>query len=423
MGRGARCGTAIYGGGGSFGLERVSPVVLSILRGYRHRRLSGLPVDAVTRRVDEILSAWAAAGKVKVRDRFRQIEINVVIALQAGVAAALAWGIAHEILNTPQPVFAPAAAVGTIASSVGQRLRRTIALIFGVAVGIGVGDALMLIAGNGPWQLGLIVTLAVIGAILLSGRGVLVAQAGGTAVLIAALSPEVGELEYPRFVDALIGGGVGMAVVLLLLPLNPRRVVQRAAGYPIEELALQLSATAQALASRDTVGLGRAADGFSAIESDLENLRAAVEGAKEVVQLAPARWHRRQTLALFTQGAQYLDNIVWSSRGLARRAVGLVEDDEPLPACLPVAIERLAEAVRLLHDEFRDGWEPEEARRRVLRAVYEASRGYDEGVGLSGAAVVAQIRSAATDLLRATGVEHDDANQLIRQAAEQSVVP
>lgn len=341
-----------------------------------------------------------------------------MVAIQAGVAAAIAWVISAEILHTQQPVFAPAAAVGTIASSVGQRLRRTVALIFGVAVGIGIGDVLMLLAGRGAWQLGLIVTLAVIAAILLSGRGVLVAQAGGSAVLIAALSPTVGQLEYPRFVDALIGGGVGMVVVLLLLPLNPRRIVQRAATYPIEELARQLKVTAQALASRDSARAGQAVEGLSAMESDLQTLKAAVEGAKEVVQLAPARWHRRQTLALFSEGAEHMEDAVWSSRGLARRAVTLIEDNEPLPAGLPIAVDRLSEAVRLLHDEFRNGRVPEEARRRVLRAVHEASRGYDEGVGLSGAAVVAQLRSAANDLLRATGIDKNGANRLIHHAAE-----
>ncbi|MFI6760159.1 aromatic acid exporter family protein [Micromonospora sp. NPDC050417] len=393
---------------------------------FRHpgrRRPPGLPADPATRRVDEILARWADASRTKVRDRVRQIEINLMIAVQAGVAAALSWGIAHEVLNTPQPVFAPAAAVGTIASSTGQRLHRTVALIAGVAVGIGVGDGLMLIAGRGPWQLGVIVTLAVIGAILISGRGVLLAQAGGTAVLIAALSPTVGELEYPRFVDALIGGGVGLVVVLLLLPFNPRRIVQRAASYPIEELARQLSLTAQAMRARDPAAIGRAVDGFGAIESDLVNLKAAVEGAKEVVQFAPARWHRRQTLALFTQGAEHMDNAVWSSRGLARRAVSLVADGEPLPDCLPVAVDRLADAVRLLHDEFRHGRVPDEARRRVLRAVHDASQGYDHGVALSGAAVVAQVRSAATDLLQATGVDREDANKLVREAARTTATP
>ena len=40
------------------------------------------------------------------------------------------------------------------------------------------------------------------------------------------------------------------------------------------------------------------------------------------------------------------------------------------------------------------------------------------GVGLSGAAIVAQLRSAANDLLRATGIDKDDANRLIHRAAE-----
>jgi hypothetical protein len=392
--------------------------VLSVRRGSARQRAPALPADAATKHIDEILTRWAEASRTKLRDRFRQIEINAMVAIQAGVAAAIAWVISAEILHTQQPVFAPAAAVGTIASSVGQRLRRTVALILGVAVGIGIGDVLMLLAGRGAWQLGLIVTLAVIAAILLSGRGVLVAQAGGSAVLIAALSPTVGQLEYPRFVDALIGGGVGMVVVLLLLPLNPRRIVQRAATYPIEELARQLKVTAQALASRDSVRAGQAVEGFGAMESDLQTLKAAVEGAKEVVQLAPARWHRRQTLALFSEGAEHMEDAVWSSRGLARRAVTLIEDKEPLPAGLPIAVDRLSEAVRLLHDEFRNGRVPEEARRRVLRAVHEASRGYDEGVGLSGAAVVAQLRSAANDLLRATGIDKNGANRLIHHAAK-----
>lgn len=231
----------------------------------------------------------------------------------------------------------------------------------------------------------------------------------------------MGELEYPRFVDALIGGGVGLVVVLLLLPLNPRRVVQRAASYPIEELARQLKVTAQALSDRNEARLGQAVEGLGAIESDLENLKTAVEGAKEVVQLSPARWHRRQTLALFAQGAEHMDHAVWSSRGLARRAVGLIEDNEPLPAGLPIAVDRLSEAVLMLHDEFRHGRVPEEARRRVLRAVHEATLAYEDGVELSGAAVVAQVRSAATDLLRATGIDNDDANRLIHQAAESAV--
>ncbi|MBM0202412.1 hypothetical protein JNW90_04240 [Micromonospora sp. STR1s_5] len=47
------------------------------------------------------------------------MEIIGLIALQAGLAAALAWWLAHDLLGNPNPVFAPTAAVGTIAAAIG----------------------------------------------------------------------------------------------------------------------------------------------------------------------------------------------------------------------------------------------------------------------------------------------------------------
>ena len=72
------------------------------------------------------------------------------------------WFIAHDVIGRPPPFFAPIAAVITLASGVGQRLRRTTELVLGVALGIGIGDALIQLIGSGPWQIGLIVVLAVI---------------------------------------------------------------------------------------------------------------------------------------------------------------------------------------------------------------------------------------------------------------------
>src|SRR5207237_10850377 len=76
----------------------------------------------------------------------------------------------------------------------------------------------------------------------------------------------------------------------------------------------------------------------------------------------------------------------------------------------------LAEAVRLLRHEFAVGEEPERARERCLRAVSEAGRAYAEGVGFSGSVVVAQVRTTASDLMVASGVDQDEANRLARRS-------
>lgn len=113
------------------------------------------------------------------------------------MAALLSWFISHDILGNPDPVFAPISAVGTLAASLGQRLRRTVELILGVAVGIGIGDLLIVLVGSGPWQLGLIVTLSIIVTIFLGGSVAVVTQAAATAVLLVALAPKMSNPEFP----------------------------------------------------------------------------------------------------------------------------------------------------------------------------------------------------------------------------------
>ena len=118
----------------------------------------------------------------------------------------------------------------------------------------------------------------------------------------------------------------------------------------------------------------------------------------------------------YVEGAKYINHAVHNSGALIRRSVTALEDGEPVPKSLCAAVSLLAEAVRLLHNELAAGTEPEGARERALRAVSEAGHAYDEGVGFSGSVVVAQVRTTASDLVRATGVERVEANRLVRRA-------
>jgi len=94
---------------------------------------------------------------------------GLALALQSGVAAGLAWFIAHNLIGRPTPFFAPIAAVVCLGVSLGQRLRRVGELVVGVSVGVGVGDALISWIGSGPWQIALVVGLAMSAAVLLDG--------------------------------------------------------------------------------------------------------------------------------------------------------------------------------------------------------------------------------------------------------------
>ncbi|MEV7984999.1 FUSC family protein [Micromonospora sp. NPDC085948] len=373
-------------------------------------------MDVDGARIAEATEQLRDRGRATLHDRLHRVRMAGGLAVQAGLAAGLAYLISHKVLGNPQPVFAPISAVGTLAASVGQRFRRTIELIAGVGIGVAIGDFLIYLLGTGAWQLGLVVTVAILFTIFAGASVAIVIQAAATAVLIVTLSPSTQNLEIPRFVDAFLGGGIALLVTAVLLPLNPLRVINRAARPALDLLAAQLDATADGLRNRDRAGVQRALDRLRNNKEELATLAEAIEGAKETATLSPARWHRRSELIHYAEAADPIDRAMRNTGTLIRRSVTLIEDDEPVPDPMPDAMGHLAESVRLLKHEFAAGEEPAKARERSLRAVSEAGRAYGAGVGFSGSVVVAQIRTTASDLLVASGIEQEEANRWIRTA-------
>lgn len=394
--------------------ERVVPGMRSV-----RDTVGKTPVELDRERIAKLTKELPERSKATVKDRFHAVRFNLLLALQAGVAAALAWVGSHEILGNPSPVFAPISAIGTVASSVGQRFRRTFELIFGVAVGIGIGDFLVFFAGTGPWQLGLIVLLSIVVTIFLGGGPAVVTQAAATAVLIVTVTPnaETQNVEFSRVIDALIGGFAGLVVIALLLPLNPLRVVDRAARPALGRLAAELAETGEALKTRDADRAQAALERLREVEEHLQGFAEALEGGRETSILAPVRWHRRGALTQYVESSEYIEHAVHNSGTLVRRAVTALEDDEPIPEEMSAAVAMLAESVRTLRRDLGRGVRPESAREQALQAISQAGRAYAEGVGFSGSVVIAQVRTTGSDLLRATGIERVEANRLVRRAA------
>ncbi|MDG4803279.1 FUSC family protein [Micromonospora sp. WMMD980] len=351
-------------------------------------------------------------------DRFRRVRAGAGLAAQAGLAAGLSWWVADSLLHIAQPVFAPISAVVALAASVGQRLRRTIELVIGVAVGILIGDLLIRLVGVGAWQLGVIVAFAVVVAAFVGRSPALVVQAGATAVLIGTLTPSVPNLEVPRVVDALIGGGATLLVTAVLLPLNPLRIINRAAGPALDLLADQLDSAAEALRERDAEKARVARDRLRDNKAEMGSFGEAAQGAREAATLSPVYWSAREgPLGRYAKSVEPVDRAMRNSGTLIRRAVTLLADGERVPDAMPAAVSALAEAARKLRKEFaRGAAEPTRCRESALRAVAEAGRAYRAGVDFSGAVVVAQVRTTASDLLVATDVDQDEANRLVRSA-------
>jgi uncharacterized membrane protein YgaE (UPF0421/DUF939 family) len=353
---------------------------------------------------------------VSVRDRSHRVRVSLGLSTQAAIAAGLAWFVAHDLLGHIQPFFAPIAAVVVLAISVGQRLRRAMELVVGNAVGILIGESIIVLIGRGAWQVGLVVLLAILAAVFVGGSAPLVTQAASSASLVATLIPLGQNYFLSRFVDAVVGGSIGVAVMALLLPLNPLTVVRRAAGPILSELVAGLTATARALETRDAALAMRTLDSLRDTETPLRAYGEAIGAAKEIAAVAPLRWRSRSMLGQYVESYPYVARALRNTRVLTRRSHSAILDQERVPAELVEAVNALSEAVSALRRELASEAEPLGCRKATLRAVELSAEAYRAGVDFSGSVVVAQIRSIATDLLSAGGAEPEEVRKVIRQA-------
>lgn len=358
----------------------------------------------------------ALRPSVGIKDRFRRVRLTVMPIAQSSVAAALAWWAATSPpVDHERPFFAPIAALIAVGVGLGQRLRRVIELVAGVALGVLVGDLLIGVIGTGVPQIAVVVALAMVGAIFLGGGAVIVTQAAASAVLVVTLVPPSNDaaVNLDRFIDATIGGLVGFAVTVLLLPVNPVSTARRELDPLLDTLAELLDGSADALANRDRAGaalvLGRARETQEAID----NLTQALEGSAEVARIAPVRWHKRGQLVGYLDAAEPIDYFARNLRVLARHVITMLRRKEPVPDVLPLALRTLAGAVRMLRMDLAGAEEPTEARSSAVAAAELATEALDQTGGFAGQVVVAQTRSMSVDLLRASGLDRDEAQKLL----------
>ncbi|MEH1058520.1 hypothetical protein V6U89_25335 [Micromonospora sp. CPCC 206171] len=263
----------------------------------------------------------------------------------------------------------------------------------------------------------MVVALAIAVALLMTGHsGALVAQAGGTAVLLSTLSPVQQGLEWARLIEAGSGALVGLVVVALLVPIDPMRTLRRAAAPLTETLTSQLREVAHALRQRDADRAVQALDRLRGMDDDLTRLHEALGGAEEVTMISPVRWRRRRDVERYQRGIQYMDRLALECRGMARWAATSLQYGEPVPEELIAALQQLAETIGMLQREARKVGPLEQTRHGGLDTAQLVGEACRRGLKPYGNAMVIQLRTAASDLLRATGYEPETANRMVREA-------
>src|SRR5215213_4187356 len=240
--------------------------------------------------------------------------------VQTAVAATLAWSAAALVLGHEQPFVAAIAAVISVGAVAGQTLKRAAEWILGVAVGLTEADLIMLAMGPGPIQTGVMVGLAMSVALLMRGGIMFWTEAGVSALLVAGLDPTTYGVSPDRFLEALVGGGVALAVSAIL-PSNPTLRTTLAARSVLEDLATALRDAAAAMIGGDVELAERALSEARRIDGLVAHLREELDGGYQIARLSPPRRRHLGRLAHYAAAADQLDLAVRDTRMLARAAV------------------------------------------------------------------------------------------------------
>jgi uncharacterized membrane protein YgaE (UPF0421/DUF939 family) len=356
-----------------------------------------------------------AAERSRPRSVVERLRANWRWFAQAALATAPSWALAKLLFDHPRPIFAPVAGLIAVSTTLGQRRRYAVEMVLGIALGIGIADALFRLVGDGTWQIAAIVVGAMVAAVALGGSVVLVSEAAVSALLVVTVQPPGTGLSGTRFLDSLLGGLIGL-LVTSVLPASPGRTVHRAAALLLAEIALTLEEVAQALERGDPEPAERAWTRASEIDPDV--LRDAVAAGRETLRLAPWLRGSRAQFARYARAATQIDNAVTSVEALSRGAVRAIGQRDNVPPPVPEALRELADAVRRLEGTLDEGGDEAAVREPALRAAARATLVLEQTANLSVNLIVVQTRSTAVDLLRGSGLDRDEAESLVREAVK-----
>ena len=330
--------------------------------------------------------------------------------IQCALAAGVAWLIAADLLGHPSPFFAPVAAVVSLGTSYGQRLRRVAEVTLGVAVGVFLADLLVIVVGSGWWQLTLIVALAMSVAFLLDGGQLFVTQAAVQSIVIASLVPSSSQA-LVRWSDAVVGGGVAL-LFATLVPAAPLRRPREQASKVVRKIAGLLRAAGEVMVDGVPArGLELLADA-RATDNLIRELQDAADEGMAVVDSSPFRIRHRPDIRRMADLVEPLDRALRSTRVLVRQTAVAAYHHRPVPKSYSLLAFDLADAADGVADELEANRMAVDAREALL-TVGEATGLVERAAEMNAEVLLVQLRSVVVDLLLLTGMTQIESTEAL----------
>ncbi|SNC59340.1 Uncharacterized membrane protein YgaE, UPF0421/DUF939 family [Kytococcus aerolatus] len=357
------------------------------------KRLKALE-RAARRSAEDAQMRWS-----RLRERFLRLA-------QAALGAGLSWWVARNVFEHEAPIFAGVVALICLGMTFGSRLTRALEITVGAATGILTGELIVHYLGVGGWQVALIALLAMAIATFAGAGGLLTIQAGVQGVVVATATALPGGA-LSRWIDALIGGTVAIAIAMLT-PTSPLRRPTSVARRLTREVARVFDRTAHGLTERDETIVATALRDARYTDRLMDELRSQVEEGMALARTVPWWWGRRKDMRRMERQLTAYDRLLRNARVMVRRADAALLEGEPVPSDY---VELVAEAGDIASELAKVVGTDQSMKpiRAQLGELAQRSNVRAARPSLSAEVIRAQVRSSIVDMFMVTGLSYGEA--------------
>ncbi|GHD17155.1 FUSC family protein [Nocardiopsis kunsanensis] len=341
--------------------------------------------------------AWVRREGATALERLRD---HMWVVVQCAVAATVAWTIAGGLIDDHFPFFAPIAAVIALNTVGGERGTNAVRMLFGVVIGIVVGEFSIALFGGGYATMVAAIAVAMMIAVALGAARLVIAQAASGSILTLAVAD--GQVGLSRLTDALIGASVALVMSQVLFPTRPAAWLRRIENEALQEIVRLLDATGRALQGDEDPSLSTV-DRLSALSRPMADLSRAQENSHRSVRWTTARWASPEPLAYEDEKVDRLIILSESCLALARTAAAM--DKEERGHIASVVLE-MASTLDVLAGNLGD----REARQRAVDLALDLAQPFSEGSAEDSVTASAHlsVQMVATDIMLFAGVEEPE---------------
>jgi uncharacterized membrane protein YgaE (UPF0421/DUF939 family) len=327
--------------------------------------------------------------------------------LQIVLAATASYAFTTLTLGHANPIFSVTVAITALGFTRDARPRRIVSTAIGMVTGIALSELLLLLIGQGLWQMSIVLLIALTTARFITGSAAFALTVGIQAMLVYIMpAPEGGA--FVRSLDGLVGGLTAL-IFTAIIPRDPRGLANKDATKLFTIFLDSLDALKLAVRNVDVAIVDEALSRVRRSQPLVDNWRLSLDSAIAISKISPFLRKYQDELSGQVRLMRGMDLATRNLRVVVRRVDFLVRDGVSRPY-LAELFEQISAATQQLSEGLQSPERLREAQEQFVEIIHQLDpKKFGIADQIREASVLLLLRPLLVDLLCASGMSEDDA--------------